>query len=461
MFINPTVDLFKIAIESSNGKSRTYYDLEKNAKAVKKLMNKAKCCVLILADRSIEVVSMYYYCYANNDVPFVMDERTDIKLLNVLLQNYQFSYVFCHSKYNSYFDNYDLIYNDADYNLLRISKMVYPIHKDLAVLMSTSGSTGSSKSVRITYENLRVACEASARFYRVSKDDVGLLVPPLCYCFGQVFVLMNFMMGAKLAVTNSTIFEPDFWTFFDNERVNGFFCVPYTATQLLRLGFFSSDRQDIKYICQGGGKSDINVEKEFINGPLSKHANFYIVYGQTEAVMISSLATQFLDSKRGSVGVGLPNISVSIKDGKANGEIVVKGRNISMGYANNYEDLSRGDDFRGVLYTGDIGEIDEDGFLFIKGRSSRFSKIAGIRFSHDEIERIASGFAKKADVVCVGDDSVIVLLVVGDVNVDDFCKSICSRIHLDKRYLRIIISSEIPLLPNGKIDYSMIKNLYL
>ena len=453
MFLDSTPFANSPALESYAGTTVTYGQLDLMASCVRDVMGPDKCCVLILADKSIDAVSMYYCCLTNGYVPLVMDEKTDCTLLESLEKDYNFQYIFCHKSKLAYF-NGGLIYaTDNDYVILSTGKERMEINPDLAVLMSTSGTTGSSKTVRLTYSNLRVACEASAQFYEADKTDIGMMLLPMAYCFGQVFLIVHFLKGAKICVCNYSIFENEFWDFFNRSQITDFYCVPYTGSQLRRLGFYEQDYPALRYICQGGGKADIAVATSFLNGPLSEHVRFYNIYGQTEAVMISSLPWRLLSEKVESVGVGLPNISVYIKDSADIGEIVVSGGNICLGYAYTSNDLARGDDKHGILFTGDIGQFDNDGCLYILGRESRFSKIAGLRISHDEIERIVKKKYPTVDVACVGNDAVISVIFSGESDENDMLKYICSTIHVDKNFLRIYHQHELPLLINGKVDY--------
>lgn len=462
MFINPNINFDNVAIESYNGSVKTYAELEFEAEELKRAINQERATVLIIADKSIESVSMYYYCLANRYVPFVIDEQTNDNLLASLIFNYRFNYIFCrNSKTIPQVMEQKKVYKFGEYSLFPNYQSPHNIHPDLALLMSTSGSTGSSKSVRVTYKNLQTACAASADFYGTYQDDIGMMVLPMAYCFGQVFLLIHFMKGAKICVSNYSVFENEFWKFFDKSQITNFFCVPYTSNHLKRLNFFERDYPSLRYICQGGGKSDYSVIDAFCQSKMSKHCEYFIVYGQTEAIMISSLPSKYLAIKPDSVGVSLPNINVSIRDNLTSGEIVVQGDNIFLGYAETYEDLSRGDEIRGTLFTGDIGTFDEDGCLYILGRKSRFSKIAGLRISHDEIERILRKGFSNLELACIGNDNLVVIACGGVVDTDVILNHISKSIHLDKHFIKVICLENLPHLVNGKVDYQRLKKEHL
>lgn len=465
MFINQDIDFERIALQSYDGRIRTYKELEEKAICLKGILGDRKSTFFILADKSIEAISMYYYCLANRDVPFVMDEKTDKEFVERLLNDYKFHYIFCRKEKLNLFTGFSdgrIIYSDGEYVVIKTIFSYYEINPDLAVLMSTSGSTGSSKSVRITYENLVVACKGTSDFYNSNEKDIGFVTLPICYCFGQVFILVHFLNGAKLCVSDYSVFDEEFWDFFNKSEPTNIYLVPYTATQIKRLGFFDEDHSSLSYMVIAGGKSDIDVEKAFLASPLKEHCQLYLGYGQTEAVMISSMNPKYVGKKTGSSGEGLPGIKISIKNNAPVGEIVVKGKNVCLGYATSWSDLNLGDENHGILYTGDLGQIDDDGCVYILGRESRFSKISGIRYSHDEIENILKFKFQDIDVACVGNDSIIMVICSGSVpllaNMKD---ELCKAIHIDKHCVHFEIVDQLPLLTNGKIDYKAIKKVYL
>jgi acyl-coenzyme A synthetase/AMP-(fatty) acid ligase len=122
-------------------------------------------------------------------------------------------------------------------------------------------------------------------------------------------------------------------------------------------------------------------------------AKFYVMYGQTEATArISCLDPERLDEKLGSAGRPLDNLTVRIVDADTKdvpagqvGEIVVKGPSVALGYLNEPE-ASRRVFKDGMLHTGDLARLDEDGYIWIEGRKDRFIKMRGIRVSFAEVE---------------------------------------------------------------------------
>ena len=126
----------------------------------------------------------------------------------------------------------------------------------------------------------------------------------------------------------------------------------------------------------------------------ARGGRFFVMYGQTEATArIAYVPPDRLSEKLGSAGIAIPGGRLSIEpagagtmDGPVTGEVVYEGPNVMLGYATGSGDLALGDELGGVLRTGDIGYLDEDGFLFLVGRSKRIAKVFGLRINLDEVE---------------------------------------------------------------------------
>ncbi|MFM8314257.1 MAG: AMP-binding protein, partial [Deltaproteobacteria bacterium] len=191
-----------------------------------------------------------------------------------------------------------------------------------------------------------------------------------------------------------------------------------------------------------------------------KGIGLYVMYGQTEASpRMTCLPQGKALSKIGSCGLPLKDARVEIRLGEAilgprqEGEIVFYGPNVMMGYANGYGDLSLGDNQQGQLETGDIGYLDEDGYLFITGRKSRFSKIVGKRVSLDEIEQ-ALGVIGSAAAINYKDENIVICFE-GTRREDSatMLRKVEKIFKLPSGTLKEFYIEQFPRNVNGKIDY--------
>lgn len=285
-----------------------------------------------------------------------------------------------------------------DYALLRTSySEPWPVHPALGQLLTTSGSTGSVKYVRHSWDNIRVNARVFVDIMGMTAEERSITTLPMHYTGGLSVICASLMAGATMIVTRRGVMDEEFWDLFENERVTAFHGVSSTYDMLRRLDMFCEDFPDLRIMSQGGSRLDRDLHRYVARYAGDYGKRFIVVYGQSEATAaISCLPAGRALEKPGSVGVVIPGGSIGLIDADGNavegphipGELVYRGENVALGYATRGEDLGRGDDWHGELHTGDIAERDEDGFLYVTGRLKRFIKMTGHRISLDEIDEM-------------------------------------------------------------------------
>ena len=215
--------------------------------------------------------------------------------------------------------------------------------------------------------------------------------------FGISILNSHLVSGATILLTDKSIAQKEFWNFIKQEKATSLSGVPYTFEMLKRLRFFRMDLPSIKTITQAGGKLRADLVKEYIDGAIATNKQFIVMYGQTEATArMSYLPWEVASEKYASIGVAIPGGVFELQDENlkvitccdVDGELVYRGANVSMGYAETQSDLTKGDENNGILYTGDIARRDADGYYYITGRMKRFVKVFGNRVNLDAIEQI-------------------------------------------------------------------------
>ena len=185
------------------------------------------------------------------------------------------------------------------------------------------------------------------------------------------------------------------------------------------------------------------------------------MYGSTEATSrMSYLDWKISEKKIGSIGKPIPGGKMWLIDNKnkiiknyfKEGKLVYKGKNVSMGYAENFLDLSRKDENKGYLVTGDIGYKDSQNFFYVTGREKRFIKIYGNRINLDEIEEKL----KEDGIICAcnGKDNLMNIYIENKKKVRSIEKFFLNKIVINKKYIKINLIKKIPRNSNGKIQYS-------
>ncbi|GAB3865821.1 hypothetical protein GCM10027610_116700 [Dactylosporangium cerinum] len=175
--------------------------------------------------------------------------------------------------------------------------------------------------------------------------------------------------------------------------------VPSQYEMLRRLRFDPWRYPSLRTLTQAGGRLRAELVRDFHDRMASAGGRLFVMYGQTEAApRLTTLPADRLAEKLGSVGPAVPGgrLTVRLEDGTETtepgvvGEVLYRGPNVMMGYAETAADLARGDEQGGLLETGDLGHLDEEGYLFIDGRLKRFGKVFGVRLNLDDIERLAA-----------------------------------------------------------------------
>jgi acyl-CoA synthetase (AMP-forming)/AMP-acid ligase II len=263
---------------------------------------------------------------------------------------------------------------------------------DLAALMPTSGSTGAPRLVKVTHANLIANTEAIIRSQSLGNHECAMLILPISYCFGASVLHTHLYQGGAIVFDSRFMFPDKVLRAINTYGCTTFAGVPTVYAMLTKRSSLGSiPLPGLKRLLQAGGASDAATIQKMRD--LVPSAQFYVMYGQTEATArISCLPPEHLDEKIGSAGLPLDNLKVCIFDemgcelsGKQTGEIWVTGPSISPGYFKDPEETQRKFS-SGWLKTGDVGCLDEDGYLWINGRKGDFMKIRGVRVGYAEVE---------------------------------------------------------------------------
>ena len=270
-----------------------------------------------------------------------------------------------------------------------------PLHPDLALLLSTSGSTGSPKFVRLRRSNIEANAESIRQALTISDQNVPVAHLPIHYSYGLSVVNSHLLAGASILLTQEGLVSPAFWEAIRRYRVDSFSGVPYTYQMLRRLGLDKLGVSTLRIMTQAGGKLDTDNIAHFHEHMIERQGSFFVMYGQTEATArISILPSTDLLRKLGSAGRVIPGGVIHIHDENGDpighpeieGELVYTGPNVMLGYATQREDLAKGDELGGCLFTGDRARLDAEGYVFVLGRSKRDAKLFGLRVNLDELE---------------------------------------------------------------------------
>jgi acyl-CoA synthetase (AMP-forming)/AMP-acid ligase II len=348
---------------------------------------------------------------------------------------------------------------------------------DLAVLMPTSGSTGVPRLVMVSHGNLIANTEAIIRSQHLASDERAMLIMPVSYCFGASVLHTHLYQGGGVVFDSRFMFPDKVLQSINAYGCTTFAGVPTVFNILLRRSHIRSIAlPNLRRFLQAGGA--LAAESVLELRSIVPNADFLVMYGQTEATSrISCLPADRLGDKVGSVGIPLDNLSVRIADGQGQevtrgqtGEIQVSGPSVCAGYLDDTESTASKFD-HGWLKTGDLGCVDEDGYLWIKGRTSDFIKIRGYRVSLAEVEAKVGLVPGVSDCAATGVEhpeagEALALFIVkedseaeNDKDNQDLIQKVRRALPSQWVCVSVKVVAELPRTANGKIARSQLLTL--
>ena len=341
------------------------------------------------------------------------------------------------------------------------SRFYADLHPDLALLLPTSGSTGSSKLVRLSRSAVEANAASIAEALMIGPEQRAGLNLPISYSYGLSVLNSHLSVGASVLLSTQGVLSRAWWGRLAEHDVTSMPGVPMVYEMLARLGFDKLAPSTLQTLTQAGGALSHPLIQRFHETMAARHGKLFIMYGQTEATArISILDHADLAARLGSVGRAIPGGSISVQsvDGTTQaGEVVYRGPNVMLGYAETIEDLALGDQLHGCLATGDLGAIDADGFLTITGRLKRIVKVAGLRVNLDEIEAEARRICLAAAVER-SDGLVVFAETESESDVVELRRKLQSTALVPPTLLKVRRIAKLPTLPSGKIDFQALKD---
>lgn len=438
-----------------------YHDWYCHADALHSLLRPRSLAAVICHNTMGSALS-YLTCLQNRIVPLLIDSKMDAKLMERLLGIYEPEYIFKPAS------AVHPLYTMEDYGVYRHSRQKHDLYPELALLLTTSGSTGSPKLVRQSYANIQSNAAAIASYLSLTSQQRPVSSLPMHYTFGLSVINSHIFCGAAEYLTEDTVFDEAFWKFCRQYRITSLAGVPFTYECLKRIGFTGMDLPDLTLLLQAGGKLSKRLQQEYGTFAAAAGKKFIIMYGQTEATArMSYLPADACLKKIGSIGIAIPGGTFHIMENEHTeitapdtiGELCYDGTNVTLGYASGPSDLRLGDMRHGRLWTGDMAYQDADGFYYITGRKKRFVKITGSRVNLDEIEQLFKNAFAGSDFACAGKDDDIWLFTTmpaaaGPELEDFFFKK--TKLHPSCLTLRAVAA--IPKNSSGKTQYKKLQN---
>jgi acyl-CoA synthetase (AMP-forming)/AMP-acid ligase II/peptidoglycan/LPS O-acetylase OafA/YrhL len=340
------------------------------------------------------------------------------------------------------------------------------LHPDLALLLSTSGSTGAAKLVRLSAGNIAANAVSIAAYLNLTPQDCSALVLPLHYSYGLSVLHAHLCVGASLYFPGGSILAPGFVAGIAQAGCTNLSGVPHSFALLEQIGFHQAALPDLRFMTVAGGRLAADKVRLYAQHMQSRGGDFFVMYGQTEATArMAYLPPQAALTHADCIGHAIPGGEFHLVDERGDeitatgvmGELVYRGPNVMMGYAETRTDLARGATLD-ELATGDYAERVAAGYFRLVGRRQRFSKIAGLRIAHDAVEAdlIAAGLAATV----TGDDQRLLIAVPEAAQFDAAIARVKRLTRLPASCLKVRVIADLPRGPSGKVDYRALAALF-
>lgn len=445
----------KIAVIDDSGEQLTYGDLCDFSEEFKTHLPK-RSLLFLLAENCNGSLLGYIASLSNGMVPLIISAKTEESLYATLYGLYQPEYLWVPEGMAEKLGG-EKVFGSHGYSLLKTGNGPVAMHPDLALLLPTSGSTGSPKLVRHSLRNIEANADNVRRLFQLDATEKAMAILPMHYTMGLSVIASHLLAGATLLLSGRSLLDKGFWAML--KEATSFTGVPYSYELLMKMRFTRMDLPNLHIITQGGGKLTEETFQALAQYAHEKGKKFIATYGQSECTArMAYLPAELALEKTCSIGIAEPGGMLSIVDaegnetfdGEATGEMVYRGENVTMGYANNLSDLLKGDENHGVMHTGDLARRDKDGCYFIIGRLKRFLKIFGLRIGLDEVEHLVKE-EFKTDCYCKGDDEKLVVLVTKPELLTTLPAFIEEKTHLFHKNIEIVLVDAILRNEAGKV----------
>lgn len=334
------------------------------------------------------------------------------------------------------------------------------LHEDLALALSTSGTTGTTKLVRLSALAIDSNARSIAEYLGLTPSERPITSLPASYCYGMSVINSHLAVGASIVLTEASVVDDTFWELIERHGATSFAGVPYTYELLERTRFVSSPPRTLRSFTQAGGRLAVERVERFGRLARERGQKFFVMYGQTEAApRISYLPPEELPAHPDCIGRAIPGGRLELVDPETGaaaagrGELVYRGPNVMMGYATAREDLGRGPELD-ALRTGDLAEEVEPGLFRVVGRMNRFAKLFGLRVSLDDLESQLAAEGHRAFVV--SDDRIVAVFIEGSADREAVARTLAARLGLPQTTFSVLTGDRRPVMSSGKTDYPTI-----
>ncbi len=439
-------------VDGDKNRQLTYGDVKTESEKIASLLRKEKSLIFLFCQNLMEDVIAYIGAMNAGHVVCLLDSEMPDAFRFKLIEIYKPLYLIENGepKQKSQ-QGYLSIFSDLiSIEQLEKFEETPKLHDKLKLLLTTSGTTGNPKLIRLSNDNLISNAKSIIEYLKITSNERAIASLPFHYSYGLSVLHTHLLAGASIVLTKSSVVQDNFWEHVRKFKCTSFAGVPYLYKLMDRVGFDKMDLPDLKNMTQAGGALDKPLILKFHEIMKKKGGHFFTMYGQTEATArISYLPPSMLPKKAGSIGIAIPQGVLSL----VQGELVYEGPNVMLGYAREPSDLAKGDELKGKLFTGDLGYFDEDHIFYLSGRLKRISKVYGLRINLDDIEKELNQFGAVA--VTSVDNQIDIFIEQNELDISEKCVEHLSVLYkLNRGAFKTHVLTSLPRTSSGKVDYA-------
>ena len=429
----------------SASRTWTYAELGEEVAARGELLGATRRLVMLECANDLDTIATYLAAFAGRH-PVVLLAPGDLDRHPGLVERY----------------DPDMVATSATGLVERRTGTAHALHPDLAVLLATSGSTGSPKLVRLSRDNVVANADSIRTYLGLTRADRAMTSLPLQYCYGLSVLNSHLRAGAAVVLTDLSVVDGCFWDLARSAGATSFAGVPYTFDLLDRSGFAERRLPTLRFVTQAGGRMLPEQVERYARLGREQGFELFVMYGQTEATArMSYLPPHLAERHPDAIGVPVPGGHLRaepVRQGGAGmpedvGELVYTGRNVMLGYAEGPHDLALGGTVE-ELRTGDLGRLGDDGLWRVVGRLSRFAKVYGLRLDLERVEASLREAGHDARVVADPDDDRLVVFRLRSRGHDRVRALVSEATGLPPGAVRVERVDSFPTTANGKPDHA-------